>query len=1106
VKVKNWPGTLLPGLQKRPSHQFRRYLRRYRPLVELLEVRLTPSGVVLQTPIPLTPGQTVQGAGYSAALFSTGTGNITSPTTGFQNITTGQGSPILTNTDDAFVQVPLGFNFTFFGVQYQSVFVTSNGLLSFSELPSDTGYTDYAGSDLTTNVGPNRPLIAPLWDDWIVSNPGNVYYATLGNAGNREFIAEWNQVTGYPTSPNTVTFEVALFENDNHIEFRYQNVVAGNFLTPDVHDNGENATIGIRSGFPGATTTTQFATGGFNLPNGVGGIQIANDGGPSHLPVVNSGDTIVFTPNVPPTALALSVNTVGENMPVGTVVGNFTTTDADNPNDAFTYSLVSGSAPNDNALFTIVGNQLETNSVFTAGPRSQYTVEVQTTNLGGETFEQPFTINVTHVNQPPVIAAGQMFSVTQGTPVGAVIGTVSANDPNIFQKPPAALTYSTTSTVFAIDPNTGQLSVADPAAIDSTTAPSIAVPITVTDNGNPPLSTSGTVTVNVVQVPLTASITGAPTTVAEGTPINLSSVVSDASDQTVFRSWSVTLNGVPVPNNILSGGFIDKPLTGPTFSFTPTSAGDYVVTLFASDQRGQSVTANAAITVTEVPPVLDVGTTDTITSTAKAFSRTISFSSPSAALSVFVSYGDGTDESFSLLDSLPFRSANVEAFPTPNDHNIDLVAKTFTLQHQYTTAATFTVTVTITDASGGSDTQFFPVAVFDPAEFARVIAFAIGVADASGTANVKVGSPDGTIQLSASMVNALIGDSIGLTIFDGDPETNILDTPGHPSDLIPIDAGGSNVDPATPLVFMDTRAVTESDAVVNQTFGIIVPNSLLTGPLELLWYNKDRNLWEHVTSQNPANGDFAITPISDSTGRPTGFSFVALGETFGTQSKPNLGELSGTVFSIAVPVGNGGTSTTIVFPALLASNSNTGVSVLTTGFGSGSNLTLSLQESQSGLLLAGLVGAHNPGDAPGEVDNGVSADGEDQILNWLINGEIWRGRRMQRQAPNPPPANNGQQPQPPAPQQPGTVPPPGNQGVNAPSPSEQQVDHVPQPAGEAHLIEVITQPGLIAEPVVDTSDSAPRLPIAAYLAGGVVLRSARPRRRLGFSVLRDSGA
>src|SRR5579862_541709 len=221
-------------------------------------------------PIPLVPGQVNEAAGYSVALASAGSSSGTSSSpTAFQNITTGQGTAILTNTDDAFIQVPLGFNFDFFGVQHSTVWVTSNGLLSFSSLSTDTGYSEYAGPDLTTNAGPNRPLIAPLWDDWVVQSPGNVFYATLGTAGSREFIAEWSQVTGYPNSANTVTFEVALFESDSHIEFRYQNVVAGIALAPDVHDNGMNATIGIRSGFPGVTLTTQFAVGGGSLPDGV---------------------------------------------------------------------------------------------------------------------------------------------------------------------------------------------------------------------------------------------------------------------------------------------------------------------------------------------------------------------------------------------------------------------------------------------------------------------------------------------------------------------------------------------------------------------------------------------------------------------------------------------------------------------------------------------------------------------------------------------------------------------------------------------------------------------------------------------------------------------
>jgi len=946
-----------------------------------------------------------QGAGYSAALVSTATANAAAGS--FQDISRGQGTAILTNTDDAFTQVPLGFSFTFFGVQYNSIWVTSNGLLSFSALPTDTGYTNYVGTDLTTNTGPNRPLIAPLWDDWVVTSPGNVYYATLGNPGNREFIAQWNQVVAYPTSASTVTFEVALFESNDHIEFRYQNVIAGNGTQANVHDNGMNATIGIRSGFPGVNANNLEANGGGPVPSGVGGIQIATDGGPSHLPVIQNGTTITFTPNVPPTGLALSSSSLIANRPINTVIGTFSTTDADIPNDSFTYSLVNGTTPNDNALFTIVADQLETNTVLANGPRSQYTVLVQTQNLAGESYLQQLTINVIHVNQPPVVAAGQVFSVTQGTPAGAVIGTVAASDPNVGQQPPTALTFATTSTVFAVNPTTGQIAVADPTAIDSGRTAVFTVPITVNDNGNPPLSTSAAVTVNVISVPLTASIVGAPASSPEGTPISLQSVVTDANGQSFSHQWSVTHNGLPVTTGL------DTLPNGPSFSFTPAATGNYIVTLTVTDQRGQTVSPTAAIAVTDVPPVVNVGSGNSISSTARTFTRTIGFSSLGTNWSVAVDYGDGTTESFNL---------------TPGNHNFDPAAKTFTIQHNYTTVSTFTVAVTVTDGTGGSGTATFPVTVFDPEEFARLIAFAIGIADATGTAQVDLGTADPNVLLDATMTDALPGNTVALSVFNGDPEPD--SRAGQPSagNLIPIGTGGLSAPTATPLAFVDTRAVAPSSAIVNEAYELVVPSSMVNGPVQLFWFNKALGIWEAATGQGAGDGVVTITPILDGAGHATGKSLLRFTETFGSSSSPNIGHLTGTVFSIAVPVGNGGSSTTTVVLASLLANTGPaiGTSVQTTGFGSGSNLTLSLQESQLNLVLTGLAGARIPTDAPGEVDNGVAAgdSSDDQLLNWLINGELWRERRRPRAGADqqPPPTPNDQQPPPPGPQQPGAIP------------------------------------------------------------------------------------
>src|SRR5262249_26540489 len=148
--------------------------RRGRPRLEVLEDRVvfstSGSGFVLQTDVPLVPGRVYQSGGYSAAL---------APTDNFQNISGDPpATPVLDSVDDEFVEASIGFDFSFFNATYSKVWVTSNGLLTFSAVPNDTGYSDYTNTDLQTDDGPNRPLIAVLWDDWItsVSAADKVYY------------------------------------------------------------------------------------------------------------------------------------------------------------------------------------------------------------------------------------------------------------------------------------------------------------------------------------------------------------------------------------------------------------------------------------------------------------------------------------------------------------------------------------------------------------------------------------------------------------------------------------------------------------------------------------------------------------------------------------------------------------------------------------------------------------------------------------------------------------------------------------------------------------------------------------------------------------------
>lgn len=93
-------------------------------------------------------------------------------------------------SDDESALLPLPFDFPFFGTTSRSVFVNSNGNLTF-EVASPLDWTEdrdefTSGSrnrDGITNVG---PTIAPFWDDLNpgVSQPGEVdFYSFAGNAG-----------------------------------------------------------------------------------------------------------------------------------------------------------------------------------------------------------------------------------------------------------------------------------------------------------------------------------------------------------------------------------------------------------------------------------------------------------------------------------------------------------------------------------------------------------------------------------------------------------------------------------------------------------------------------------------------------------------------------------------------------------------------------------------------------------------------------------------------------------------------------------------------------------------------------------------------------------
>jgi subtilisin family serine protease len=123
------------------------------------------------------------------------------------------GSNIALSDDDFRTGIPLGFTFRYYGDEFTTIGVGSNGWLSFNGVngwfPSDVPVGDgYAGA------------IAPYARDLYPPGGGYVRYQTFGAAPRRQFVIEYNSIPDYVFG-NNKTFEVIFTEGTNAIRFQY---------------------------------------------------------------------------------------------------------------------------------------------------------------------------------------------------------------------------------------------------------------------------------------------------------------------------------------------------------------------------------------------------------------------------------------------------------------------------------------------------------------------------------------------------------------------------------------------------------------------------------------------------------------------------------------------------------------------------------------------------------------------------------------------------------------------------------------------------------------------------------------------------------------------
>ncbi|RLD98804.1 MAG: hypothetical protein DRI92_03340, partial [Aquificota bacterium] len=135
---------------------------------------------------PLAPLAAGGPDGFGYRYADSNQGGV-APTYAFHDIS-GFGTPLGLDDDD-FAEVPIGFSFRFYGTDaahpntYNSVFVGSNGLLSFG-----SGSTDLSPDVIPDPALPNN-IIASMWSDLRPGANGEVYYQTFNDCPYNQGVA-----------------------------------------------------------------------------------------------------------------------------------------------------------------------------------------------------------------------------------------------------------------------------------------------------------------------------------------------------------------------------------------------------------------------------------------------------------------------------------------------------------------------------------------------------------------------------------------------------------------------------------------------------------------------------------------------------------------------------------------------------------------------------------------------------------------------------------------------------------------------------------------------------------------------------------------------------
>ena len=405
---------------------------------------------------------------------------------------------------------------------------------------------------------------------------------------------------------------------------------------------------------------------------------------PNRAPVFTEGET---------TTRAVAENTIADTN-IGVAVA---ATDPDG--NTLTYTL----GGTDAATFDIdsTSGQLKTKDTLNYENKSSYSVTI-TVSDGDLTDVINVNINVTNQNDAPIFTKGNSATraVAENTETGANIGTVvAATDPD-----GNTLTYTlggTDADVFAIDNATGQLKTK--ATLDYETKKTYSVTITASDGS---LKDTITVTINITdivenRVPVFTEGNSATRSIAENTNsgVDIGTAVSATDEDNDTLTY--TLGGTDAASFAIVGTS-GQLKTSASLDYEDKTS--YSVTITVSDGKGGTDSISVTITVTDVTENRAPVFTDGENTTRSVAENTATDINIGTAVAATDADNDTLTYTLGGTDATSFAIVGTSG-QLKTSASLDYEDKT-----------SYSVTITVSDGKGGTDSISVTITVTDVTE------------------------------------------------------------------------------------------------------------------------------------------------------------------------------------------------------------------------------------------------------------------------------------------------------------------------------------------------------------------------------------------------------